>query len=144
MGTSQAFLAKVSISSSLSIYIYISIYKIILIYLIILIIRIILKYKGGQFGLSSDSADLNDDGIPDLLVGSFAEIVYILYLDTVGRVLSHGKISSGLSGFDGSTHSDGDNFGFRLEILDDMNGDGFQEVLLNNPNKPDNPDNPVR
>ena len=64
---------------------------------------------GGYFGgFGGGVADLNQDGVPDVMVGAHvAQDVYILFLSSIGTVVSHQKISqtsgsftaTGLNGF---------------------------------------------
>lgn len=78
--------------------------------------------------------DLNQDGVPDLLVGqrdskAGNNLVYVLFLASNGTVLSYTRIGSELGGgpnllkpFNG--------FGSSFCLLPDLDGDGVQEVVI--------------
>ena len=114
--------------------------------------------RAGDFGgrLERDDAfgsavatlgDLDGDGVVDIAVGApfiFCDrtfdaetgSVWILFLDTDGKVKSEVEISEDAGGFDGDL-SRCDSFGDGLAVIDDMNGDGIVELLVGAPNDDD-------
>jgi len=87
---------------------------------------------GDHFGVSVDGmGDLDNDGIPDLVVGASRDddggenrgSIWILFLNNDGTVKKHQKISDTEGGFEGILDDD-DVFGHRVVRLDDHNGDG--------------------
>ncbi len=94
---------------------------------------------GDQFGRAIGSiGDLDDDGVPDLVVGTNFDddggtnrgAVYVLFLQSDGSVRSHQKISEhfgngvilGLSNFD--------EFGRAIDGLGDIDGDGVEDMVV--------------
>ena len=81
--------------------------------------------------------DLDGDGVGDLAVGAYRDddggdargAVWILFFNTDGTVKSHQKISDIEGGFKGIL-DDGDNFGFRMASLGDLDGDGPSVLAL--------------
>ena len=93
---------------------------------------------GDNFGFSLASlGDLDGDGVADLAVGAIGDddgganrgAVWILFLNTDGTVKSHQKISDTQGGFTGIL-DDGDNFGFSLASLGDLDGDGVADLAV--------------
>jgi hypothetical protein len=88
--------------------------------------------------------DLDDDGIPDLVVGapggddSGAERgeIWILFLDSEGKVRQEQKIANGTGGFNGAL-DDGDRFGSAIAGIGDMNNDGVRDLAVGAPNDDD-------
>ena len=96
--------------------------------------------EGDRFGFSSAGigGDLNGDGVLDIVVGAYydddggtnAGAVYILFMQTDGKVLSHQKVSALHGGFTGDLASD-DLFGVSSAgVGGDLNGDAYTEVPL--------------
>ena len=90
-----------------------------------------------QFGISSTSlGDLDGDGIGDLAVGAWFDddggfnrgAVWILFLNVDGTVKSHQKISSTTGG--GPRLDNGDEFGYSVAALGDLDGDGPSVLAL--------------
>ncbi len=81
--------------------------------------------------------DLNGDGITDIIVGAPGDddggtdrgAVYILFLDTDGSVKDYQKISSTEGGLS-TTLQNGGKFGFRVESIGDLDGDGIPEIAV--------------
>jgi hypothetical protein len=88
-----------------------------------------------QFGANSASlGDLDGDGVEDLAVSvyhgeSWYGAVHILFLLENCTVRSSKKISHNEGGFTGALNL-GDNFGFSLAVVRDMNDDGVPELAL--------------
>ncbi|PCH99135.1 MAG: hypothetical protein COB85_00675, partial [Bacteroidetes bacterium] len=81
--------------------------------------------------------DVNGDNIPDIVVGaSFDDgggtdrgAVWILFLDTNGTVKTHQKISSTQGGYTGGLNN-GDNFGAGISAINDLDGNGVDDILI--------------
>jgi len=95
-------------------------------------------HDGDEFGVGVEGmGDLDNDGIPDLVVSSELDddggpdrgAVYILFLNSNGTVKSFQKISDTEGGFEGIL-DDGDHFGHRIVRLDDHNGDGVDDLFI--------------
>ena len=93
------------------------------------------------FGCSCASiGDLDGNGIGDLLVGAYRDddgglgrgAVYTLFLDIDGTVISKQKISDTAGGFTGIL-GNSDYFGWSVALMDDMDGDGVQDVAVGAP-----------
>ena len=92
--------------------------------------------------------DLNADGAFDLAVGAPGDdeagtdrgLVWILFLDDVGRVRQEQAIADGLGGFGGDL-DDGDRFGSAIADIGDVNGDGIRDLAVGAPNDDDGSDN---
>ncbi len=82
-------------------------------------------------------ADLDGDGNFELAVGASGDddggpergAVWILFLDENGSVALEQKISQ-TSGFFDGTLNDGDEFGNALTTVDDLNGDGYDDIVV--------------
>ncbi|MCH7903431.1 MAG: FG-GAP repeat protein, partial [Armatimonadetes bacterium] len=80
---------------------------------------------------------LDGDGVGDLAVGALGDddggfdrgAVWVLFLNPDGTVNSHQKISDTQGGFTGIL-DDGDNFGFSLASLGDLDGDGVADLAV--------------
>jgi len=91
-----------------------------------------------DFGASvAGVGDRNGDGIPDLAVGTplFSEEglpgeVYILHLDTDGTVKSHSVIGNGVGGLMQGAIDGDTTFGYSLAALDDLDGDGVDDLAV--------------
>jgi len=90
------------------------------------------------FGSSVTSiGDLNRDGITDLAVGAYFDddggldrgAMWILLMDTDGKVISEQKISDTMGSFTGVL-DDEDYFGISAAGLGDLNGDGIQDLAV--------------
>jgi hypothetical protein len=88
--------------------------------------------------------DLDDDGIPDLLVGapggddSGAERgeIWVLFMDIEGKVREEQKIADGTGGFNGALGNN-DRFGSAIAAIGDMNDDGVTDLAVGAPNDDD-------
>ncbi|MCK4873713.1 MAG: FG-GAP repeat protein [Phycisphaerales bacterium] len=90
------------------------------------------------FGASvGASGDVDDDGIPDLLVGSPGDddggtdrgAIWLLLLSEAGTVESYQKISSTAGGFTGNLDS-ADGFGDSVAAIGDLDQDGVGDVAV--------------
>lgn len=93
--------------------------------------------QGDYFGASLASlGDLDGDGFEDLAVGAWGDddggSVWILFLNQNGTVKSEVKISATQGGFGGAVQA-GDNFGFSLANLGDLDGDGVTDLAVGAP-----------
>ena len=80
--------------------------------------------------------DLDGDGVGDLAVGAPLDdlsnnrgAVWVLLMNADGTVKSHQRITVGSGGFGGSIKV-GELFGFRLENIGDLDGDGSPELAV--------------
>jgi len=96
-----------------------------------------LEFFGGSLaGLD----DMDGDGTMELAVGarykgsggSARGRIWILFLDEDGKVESSSQIAEGVGGFTGDLGS-GDHFGQALAPIDDLTGNGVQELLAGAP-----------
>ena len=92
--------------------------------------------------------DLDGDAAFDLAVGAPGDdengsdrgAIWILFLDSEGRVRGEQKIAEGEGGFDGNL-DDGDRFGSSVAVIGDINGDGITDLAVGAPNDDDGPSN---
>lgn len=90
-----------------------------------------------QFGAAITAyGDLDNDGVPDLVVGAPGDdtnrgAAYVLYLQPSGAVRSAQKIASGVNG--GPALLQNDRFGHSLATVGDLNGDGRPELAVGAP-----------
>ncbi|MGB5716993.1 MAG: integrin alpha [Gammaproteobacteria bacterium] len=109
----------------------------------------------GSFGGSLDGedhfgaavagiGDLDDDGIPDLVVGAPGGDksgpdrgeVWVLFLDSAGKVRDEQRIADSDGGFEGAL-ADDDSFGSAVANVGDLNGDGIPDLGVGAPNDDD-------
>ena len=93
---------------------------------------------GDRFGRSIEFiGDFNNDGVYDIAVGSFFDddggynrgAVWILFLNSNGTVNSYQKISDTQGNFTGILSND-NLFGISLTLLNDINGDGVNDIAV--------------
>jgi hypothetical protein len=83
----------------------------------------------------ADLGDLNNDGIPDLVMGNpadFEQEVYVTFLDSLGNVKSETFISSDTNGFTHTLNAS-DDFGQAITNLGDVNQDGITDIAIGAP-----------
>ena len=90
------------------------------------------------FGVSVvDLDDLDGDGVTDIAVGARGDddggedrgALWVLFLNTSGKVKSHQKISSTEGNFTG-TLNNGDGFGYSVTVLMDFSGDNVMDIVV--------------
>jgi hypothetical protein len=100
---------------------------------------------GDQFGSAvADTGDLEGDGVTDLAVGApYTDgggtdrgAVWILFMNSDGRVDTQQKIADNAGGFDGKLDND-DRFGSAVGTIGDLNGDGFSDLAVGTPGDDD-------
>jgi len=96
---------------------------------------------GDNFGFSAESiSDLNGDGVNDFIIGAPKDDgnggtspnsgnVAILYPDTDGSFVKAKREIKNTTA-NGPTISDGDLFGISVANMDDLNGDGFDDLAI--------------
>ncbi len=91
------------------------------------------------FGASvSGIGDLDGDGTPDVSVGAYLRggtgAVFVLHLNADGTVREYNEIRNGLNGLPSETLSSGDAFGYRVEGIGDLDGDGVSDMAVQSAN----------
>jgi hypothetical protein len=84
--------------------------------------------------------DMNDDGIPDLAAGApndddgsdNAGAVWILMMETDGKVGAWQKVSSSAGGFDGNLSAD-DHFGAAITGIGNLDNSGLEDLAVGAP-----------
>ena len=84
--------------------------------------------------------DLDGDGVSELVIGSpgdetiarDAGSIFILFMKIDGTVDHSQKITDGLGGFTGSLNTN-DKFGFAINVLGDLDGDGNNDIAVGIP-----------
>lgn len=105
-------------------------------------VRLIGDQTNGEAGTAVSAADINGDGLQDIVVGAsvagagtsrFAGMTYVVFGRTTFEAsLSLGALGSGGLRFDGGMA--GDQSGQTLSSAGDINGDGYDELLIGAPN----------
>jgi hypothetical protein len=94
-----------------------------------------------RFGSSVASVgDLNNDGTTDIVVGAPGDdedgtdrgAIWVLFMNSDGRVQSERKIANGLSGF-GDVLDNNDQFGSAVASIGDLNNDGITDLVVGEP-----------
>ncbi|MEZ5341378.1 MAG: integrin alpha [Acidimicrobiales bacterium] len=100
---------------------------------------------GDGFGSDvSGVGDLDNDGVPDIAVGAYADddggidrgAVYVLFLAADGTVKAERKIST-VSGDLTAPLDNDDWFGMSVAAIGDLNADGVVELAVGAPNDDD-------
>jgi Ca2+-binding RTX toxin-like protein len=90
-----------------------------------------------DFGISVHSpGDLTGDGVPDLIVGARGDddggtnrgALYVLTMNTNGTASNVTKLASNQNGIPALANRDA--FGISVSSFDDLNGDGFNDLLV--------------
>ena len=101
--------------------------------------------ESDHFGVSvSKIGDLNGDGVNDIAVGAMGDddggsthgAVYILFLNSDGTVKSEQKISEKYGDFNRQLNDilqQNDVFGFSVSKIEDLNGDGVNDIAVGAP-----------
>jgi hypothetical protein len=98
--------------------------------------------EGDQFGFSvSTAGDINDDGFDDLIIGAPAAdgnfdssgVSYVVYGKADSGAVDLSAIAEGVGGFVINGTSGGDGFGTSVSAAGDVNGDGFDDLIVGAP-----------
>jgi hypothetical protein len=99
--------------------------------------------EGDQFGFSvSTAGDMNGDGFDDLIIGAPAAdgsvdnsgVSYVVYGKADSGAVDLSAIAEGVGGFVINGTSGGDGFGTSVSAAGDVNGDGFDDLIVGAPN----------
>ncbi len=98
--------------------------------------------EGDQFGFSvSNAGDMNGDGFDDLIIGAPAAdgsvdnsgVSYVVYGKADSGAVDLSAIAEGVGGFVINGTSGGDGFGTSVSAAGDVNGDGFDDLIVGAP-----------
>jgi len=85
----------------------------------------------------SDAGDVNGDGFDDLIVGSAGSLFsgtpgksYVVFGKTDSSAVNLSEVTSGIGGFAINGEAAGDNSGFSVSGAGDVNGDGFDDLVV--------------